>query len=151
MEQQYIITEKTIAIFPAKQIDYQSIAIEKDTTKQIQQTPIEIMHQSCLTYWSSFEGRREAVMTHTGYKEKVPIPINIHKEIIAIPTHGLRHIDCSWLMLNHILHYERNGNKKTTITFTNKKSTTLNISIRSFQSQFKRALEIKHQATKDLQ
>lgn len=140
----YIINKSTVAIIPAKQIDFDSIVIEKLRKFYVRQTPLQIIKASCLEYWSDYKGRRNAVMHHTGFKEKVPIPINLQEEIIAFPTHAIKHFDCSWLLYNHILQHERvkNDATKTLITFTNGETLLLNISEKSFETQLLRSLEI---------
>lgn len=153
IEAKYIMNETTIGMIPARKIEYDTIVIEGENLLYIRQTPLDIIKQSCIHYWSTYEGRREAVMHHTGFKEKVPIPINPKRGIIAIPTHGIKHIDCCWLMHDHILHYEpiKNDPKyKTTVIFTNRRNIKLDVSIRSFQTQIKRAFEIKYRMEKEL-
>lgn len=145
IEQTYTINPLTIAIFPAKQIDYDSIVIEGEKTLYIHQTPLDIIKQSCIDYWSSYEGRKKAVIYYTGFKQKVPIPVSEQIPIVAFPTHALKHIDCAWLIYDHIVNYlaaKTDPARKTTITFSNGKTMTINVSIRSFTSQMTRALEV---------
>lgn len=140
----YITNKSTVAIIPAKQIDFDSIVIEKSRKFYVRQTPLEIIKASCLEYWSNYEGRRNAVIHHTGFKEKVPIPINLREEMVAFPTHAIKHFDCSWLLYNHILQLERvkDDSTKTLITFTNGKTLLLNVSEKSIETQLLRSLEI---------
>lgn len=147
IEAKYIIKEATVGMIPAKKIEYDTIVVEGKRLRYIKQTPLDIIKQSCIHYWSTYEGRRQAVIHHTGFKEKVPIPVHPKRGIIAIPTHGINHIDCCWLMHDHILHYEsiKNDAKyKTASTFTNGKTLKLDVSIRSFQTQMQRAFEISY-------
>lgn len=147
IEQSYIIKDKTIALVPAKEIDYDSIVVESESLRYIKQTPEEIIKESCLEYWSDYEGRRKAVIQKTRFKEKVPIPINPKQGIIAFPTHAIKSIDCCWLMPKHILRYDvikGNPNYKTIVTFTNRRTLKLDVSIRSFKSQINRAFEIMY-------
>ena len=104
--QHYKINDKTMALAPAKEIEYDTIVYETDRKFYIKQTAIQLIHQACLNHWSTYEGRRKAVMHQTGYKEKVPIPIHLKKEIIAFPTHAIKHFDCCWLFYHHVFHYE---------------------------------------------
>lgn len=153
IEQEYIINKATISIIPAKKIDYDSIVVEGERLRYIRQTPLKIIKESCIHYWSTYEGRRQAVIHHTGFKEKVPIPVNPKQGIIAIPTHAIKHIDCCWLMHDQVLQYERikdDAKYKTAVTFTNRKILKLDVSIRSFQSQMDRAFGIRYRIERDL-
>src|SRR5699024_6407938 len=144
IEHQYIINKDTSCIIPAKEIEYDAIVGEGERLRYIRQTPFDIIKQSCIRYWSSYEGRRQAIIHHTGFKERVPIPINPKEGMISFPTHAIKHIDCCWLMFHHVLQYEpiKNDPKyKTLVTFTNRKTLKLDESIRSFQSQMERAVK----------
>jgi len=43
---------------------------------------------------ATFDCRRKAVTYHTGFKQKVPIPICLRKEIISFPTHAIHSFEC---------------------------------------------------------
>lgn len=153
IEQNYIVNDKTIAIVPAKQIEFDSIVVESEGVHYIRQTPQQIIEASCIHNWSDYEGRRNAVIHHTGFKEKVPIPIHPNKGIVAFPTHAIKHIDCCWLIPQHILRIDTlkdDPKYKTIVTFTNRKSLRLDVSIRSLKSQSERAFEVKYRVEKDL-
>src|SRR5690625_6073800 len=91
----YTIIEETNALLPAKQIDYNAIVIERSRILYIKQTPLQIIQTSCQKYWSTYEGRRDAVVNQMNFKQKVPIPISIHKAIYLFPTHSPNHLDNS--------------------------------------------------------
>src|SRR5690625_4044178 len=74
--QHYKINDKTMALAPAKEIEYDTIVYETDRKFYIKQTAIQLIHQACLNHWSTYEGRRKAVMHHLNYRRKVPIPID---------------------------------------------------------------------------
>src|SRR5699024_12209027 len=88
IESKYIINKETVAILPAKQIEYHAVVTEGNQTVFVRQTPLELVKAACLANWCTYEGRRQAVMHHTGFKQKVPIPISINHEIFAFPTHA---------------------------------------------------------------
>lgn len=140
IEKTYIINKETSCILPAKEIDYDLIVVGEKKLLFIRQTPREIIKKSCIYYWSTYEGRKKAVIHHTGFKQKVPIPINEQIPIATFPTHALIHINCAWLMYHHIVDYI--PARKTTITFTNGKSLTIVVTIKAFISQMKQALEV---------
>lgn len=139
----YIINEQTLSILPARSIEYQTKVIERKKIIYVKQTPFEIIKESCLFYWSSFEGRRTSTIEFTGYKEKVPIPIYPLKKIIAFPTHGIHNPDCAWLMQDHILQGKPKGTNQTSVLLSNGEYITIDISFRSFKTQFERAFELR--------
>ena len=146
IENTYIINQKTMAVLAAKHIDYYSIILETDKQIYVHETPLHLIKKSCLFYWTSFEGVRKAVRAKTNYRQKIPIPININQFMIAIPTHAIDSIDCSWIMQDHVRDCYGKANAKekvTDISFFNRQSIRLPISIRTFRKQLERAIEIR--------
>ena len=138
----YIIHKDTLAILPAKQLEYDSIAIERKQTLHIKQTPMNIMKESCITYLADYNGRRNAVMHLTGHKERIVIPIHPSERIIFFPTHGTRHIDCSWIAYEHVLYYEAIEQQTTKVVFKNMQAINVPISFHSFETQMMHSYEI---------
>jgi len=142
--EKYIINKNTLAILPAKQIEYDTIVFETEQTLHTRQTPIHIIRHSCLAYMSDYDGRRDAVIHHTGHKERIVIPVNPYERLIFFPTHGTRHIDCSWIAYHHVISFEtlESDPKLTKVTLSNGKTTTVPISARSFHTQMLRSFEV---------
>ncbi|WP_420818828.1 competence protein ComK [Paraliobacillus sediminis] len=61
-------------------------------------------------------------MYQTGVKRKVPIPINLMKNIHAFPTQSPSQFECKWIFYNHVLLIKPNHSNstyKSIITFKN--------------------------------
>lgn len=137
--QDYLITEKTIALFPAKQIEYNTIIYEEHNTLLTKETTLELIEKACLNYGSTYDGRRKSVMHRTGYRRLVPIPISISRDIYAFPTHSPKHYECAWIFLDHIDFWKANrDSQETTIVFKNGKSLVVDVSEHVIQKQVQR-------------
>src|SRR5690625_1439455 len=101
------------------------------------------MKAACLdTGWSTFDGRREAVTHHTGFKQKVPIPIIIKPEIYGFPTHAINNPDCAWIFPVHILRINKHRTSQSTIQFKNGRTIILDISYHILNNQMQRTFQI---------
>lgn len=139
---EYIINEETLALIPAKGNAYRTIVLTTTGELYIKQTPLKIVDKSCLREYTSYEGRRKAVTYLTGFKMKVPIPINTSLNIYGFPTMSPRRYDCIWLFNQHIRHIEDNGKRVTsdktiqsTVHFINGVELALEVSSNSLQHQ----------------
>lgn len=97
-----IINESTLALLPVKDVEYQTQVLEVDRVFYVRETPLDLIKQACKLDWTTYDGRRTAVMKRTGYEKKVPIPIDTYKKIVAFPTHGTKNMNCKWIFGNHI-------------------------------------------------
>lgn len=137
----YCINEHTVALLPAKEIDYQTTVLEVNHIHRVVQTPLQLIKNACLFNWSTYEGRRQAVMYHTNYRNKVPIPINKSKNIYAFPTHSPINFNCNWFFPNHILQIKKNMKQNnSTIYFSNNRTLTIDVSFHILEKQFQRTL-----------
>jgi competence protein ComK len=116
-----------MALVPARNTEYYTIVHELHQTIYVKKTPLEIIHQGCLLNYSSYNGRRDAVIHHTGYARKVPIPIDPERNIITFPTLSPSNFDCVWIFLKHIECFTPQ-NKNTLITFRNGKLLSVPVS-----------------------
>src|SRR5690625_6875288 len=123
----YDINLKTIALLPGRNIDYDTVVIEENKTKYIRQTSLNLIKDACLKCdWTTYEGRRGGVIKHTNFKQKTPIPIDIHKGIYFFPTHSPSNMDNIWIAFHHILSIgkiparERTKDAQSIVYFKNK-------------------------------
>src|SRR5690625_4575400 len=92
---EFQISPNTLAIVPAKEIEFYSYVLENNATYKVKKTPLQLIKSACFNIgWSPFDGKRDAVSRHTGFKQKVPIPISKTLAIYAFPTHAIKSPDC---------------------------------------------------------
>ncbi|WP_339213313.1 competence protein ComK [Ornithinibacillus sp. FSL M8-0202] len=138
------ITQKTLAILPSKSIHYGALVLEENRKILVNQTPLEILKTNCLYYFSSYDGRREAVRQQLGYKRKVPIPISPSQHLLAFPTHSPEHYDCTWLFYHNIFqvvpHAESSPDSpKSKVIFKSGKELDIDVSCFVLEKQVYRA------------
>src|SRR5690625_186720 len=139
IQETYLINNQTVALCPAKEINYETIVIEQNTTFKVNKSPLDLIKDACIANWSTYEGKRQAVIHHTNFRQKVPIPINIEQNIFTFPTHAPTDFECYWLFFNHIGNIK--GTKQlnqTRITFKNNQHIILPISQYIFKKQYER-------------
>lgn len=157
IQSSYLINEHTLALIPAQAIDYDTIILEQEKRLHIQQTPMQIIETSCLQDWTTYEGRRKSVIYHTNFYQKVPIPININKQIYFFPTHSPKHIDNCWLAYQHILsinqtpqqndhHQNAYSSVNTIVHFKNGHTLPVHASYHTLQTQMNRTLQVIYQS-----
>ena len=98
----YRVNNNTMAVAYAPPFYNSALVLEVNGMLRIQKRPLEIIRDACIDYYSSFDGRREAVMCKTKYRRKVPIPINPDLGIYAFPTHALDDKACCWIFYHHV-------------------------------------------------
>jgi competence protein ComK len=138
----YEITPNTMAIFPAREIEYSAIVKEEHQIIYVRQTPLQIIKSACLEGGSTYDGRRKAVTHLTGAIQKVPIPINPRRNIFAFPTHSPTAFECNWIFYHHIksiLPSLQTSNKtQSIIQFKNQQELPMNESHYLLEKQYTR-------------
>jgi len=146
----YTIQSNSIALLPAKCIEYHTIVLTSNEKLYIKRTPLEIIKASCYQNFSSYEGRREAVKHLTDFQKKLPIPVNTFQDIYAFPTKSPTSDDCVWLFYHHIKKIVDNHKIDmecefpSTVHFVNNTELSLNISHFSLSHQFYRTAVCKN-------
>lgn len=114
--QSYHISNETLALLLAREIEYDTIVMKEGTqTKHVRQTAFNLIKLACYTHdWTTYEGRREAIVKQTGFKRKTPILISIVKDIYFFPTHSPNHVDNIWISFHHILMIGKIPRKRAT-------------------------------------
>ncbi|MCM3760988.1 competence protein ComK [Alkalihalobacillus oceani] len=134
----YEIHEETLALYPHRDVEYQTKVIEMEAVYYVKEPPLRIIEQSCKLNGASYAGRREWAAYVTKHTYKLPILIQEQGSIIASPTHSPEHLDCVWILAAHVtdLYPDRSGpDEKTTILFRTGLKLTLPVSYASFRSQ----------------
>ncbi|WP_226036134.1 competence protein ComK [Aquibacillus saliphilus] len=139
----YDINERTMAILPSFQIDYDAIVIEPGRKLFVKKMPMELIRTACLEGGASYEGRRTAVMYKTESRQKVPIPVNPSMNIYTFPTHSPSQFECSWIFFNHVksakpYYSVQKTNPQSTIIFKNGQQLILNQSYYMIEKQMQR-------------
>ena len=123
----YEISNDTLAILPYGTKG--SIIYEKDCNFVIDNTPNNIMDDSCKYYGSSMHGRQQGTTKLTGISYKAPIIINEENNLIFFPTSSPRLKNCCWVSLNNIESYYYDYEKNTcVIIFDNHEQIEFDIS-----------------------
>ncbi|MFB1050032.1 competence protein ComK [Paraliobacillus sp. JSM ZJ581] len=153
IEDQYIISKKTLAIIPASAIDYHAMALETSKTTYVKQTPLEIIQHNCINRGATFHGRRVASQQLLGKKQKVPILMSERPVRYVFPTQSPNNFHCSWIIANHVFTIESYKSEhatilQTTIYFKSKQTLHLMESTYQIKQQYQQVLAL-HQALKN--
>lgn len=109
--------------------------------------PIEIIKESCFSFGSTYEGRKEATRKLIGITHKVPIAIS--PLIYFFPTSSPEVPHCVWVAQEHILDYKKGSESSTTIVrFKNDQLISLPISSSSFENQLIRTMMLRTKLTR---
>lgn len=144
----YLITNNTKAIYLCDTGYYRSKILENDQELCSVRYPIALLHDSCIEYASSMEGREDAVEKILKTKSKLPVPVDPDNGIYMFPTLSKRNKDCVWLSYYHIDHYQQIDNR-TLVTFTDGTSTYAKVSENVLDLQFKRTGQVIAQQHRD--
>lgn len=137
----YRVSEHTMVLKPAKMIEYDTVVMETEQIYNVRQTPDLLIKKACIDNWSTYKGRRDAVIYKTNFKRKVPIPIDRSKQIYAFPTHATKNLDCHWIFCGHILQItEDQETNRSIINFNNGLALPINVSTHTLRQQYQRAL-----------
>ncbi|WP_153461713.1 competence protein ComK [Sediminibacillus terrae] len=145
VQKDYKINKQTMALLTACQLEYETIVMERNRQLYIKRPPLQLIKNACLNAGSSYDGRRSAVIHHTGSKKKVPIPVSPENNIFAFPTCSPDTIPCHWIFLEHIFDIKSAPKKEETavqsiIVFHNGMQLRLTESKRVLEKQFQRTM-----------
>ena len=133
----YEISKGTLAIVPNEKTT--SLVYEDKERYLVNQTPFEIMEDSCLYFGSTYNGRKEGARSILVAEYKVPIIVDEADNLIVFPTTSPLSSDCIWISLNHLKNYEKLDSYNTKIVFDNDKEIIVPSSYRSIENQVSRA------------
>ncbi|WP_179151994.1 competence protein ComK [Oceanobacillus senegalensis] len=141
----YTITPNTMALIPAKEIEYETMVVEQDKWIPVKRTAIELIRSSCQDYLCTYEGRRNAVINRTGFKKKVPIPLYPELNLYIFPSHSIKDQECHWFLYHSILDIKKDyastsPEQHSIITFMNGTQHRMEVTRYILQKQMKRTL-----------
>lgn len=136
MYESYEINEDTLALIPVN--NEITKVIETDSTFFVNLKSKQIIDDSCRYFGSSYQGRYDGAKKLIGMNYKLPIIIEEIREFVFFPTTSPRQTECSWISLNNIVDYKKNG-KRSVINFRGDITIELEISHGSLENQIFRA------------
>lgn len=136
----YEINLLTYALIPIE--GNKTKVIEEDNIIIVNNTPTNIIDNSCRFFGSSYLGRHEGTKRMTGINYKTPIIVEESKNIIFFPTSSPRFNNCMWIALDKIDKYGKTK-YNSYIQFKNMKIIDLDISYGSLDNQILRATKLE--------
>lgn len=133
----YEVSEGTLAIVPNEREN--SLVYEDDDRYIIEQSPFEIMENSCRYFGSTYRGRKDRAKDILGAEYKVPIIIDDTTNLIVFPTTSPLSCDCVWISLKRLKNFEKIDACNTRIIFDNNKEIIVPCSYRTIENQVSRA------------
>ena len=134
---EYEINKGTLAIMPNE--NESSLVYEDEDRFLIEQSPFQIMEESCMYFGSTYEGRKESARSILGAEYKVPVIVEDTDNLIVFPTTSPKSDDCIWISLKRIKNFERIDNSNTKVIFDNNKEIIVPVSYRTLENQISRA------------
>lgn len=133
----YEISRGTLAIVPGKEAN--STVYEDDEHYVVEQTPFQIMEESCKYFGSTYEGRRIGAKNILGAEYKVPIVIEDSNNLIVFPTTSPSSDDCCWIALKRVSKIEKIDRDHTKVIFDNNVEILVDSSFYIMENQLSRA------------
>lgn len=133
----YEISKGTLAILPNERDT--SLIYEDEERYFVNQTPFQIMEESCKYFGSTYRGRKESAREILGAEYKVPIIVEDSDNLIVFPTTSPKADDCVWISLKRIKRFEKIDSINTKIIFDNNKEIIVPTSYRTIENQVSRA------------
>ena len=134
---EYEINKGTLAIMPNE--NESSLVYEDEDRFLIEQSPFQIMEESCMYFGSTYEGRKESARSILGAEYKVPVIVEHTDNLIVFPTTSPKSDDCIWISLKRVKNFERIDNSNTKVIFDNNKEIIVPVSYRTLENQISRA------------
>ncbi len=134
---EYEINKGTLAIMPNE--NESSLVYEDEDRFLIEQSPFQIMEESCMYFGSTYEGRKESARSILGAEYKVPVIVEDTDNLIVFPTTSPKSDDCIWISLKRVKNFERIDNSNTKVIFDNNREIIVPVSYRTLENQISRA------------
>lgn len=133
----YEINRGTLAIVPNETTN--SLVYEDEERYLIEETPFQIMEESCKYFGSTYDGRKNSARDILGAEYKVPIIVEDSDNLIVFPTTSPQSDECIWISLRRVKKFEKIDGTNTRIIFDNNKEIIVPCSYRSIENQVSRA------------
>ncbi|MBS4171987.1 competence protein ComK [Bacillus sp. FJAT-49736] len=150
--EEYEITPYTMAIIPIQYGSRMYTEVLETQERFISPfRPLEIVKKSCEYFGSSLIGRKEGTKRLIGITHKAPIIVDPHTSIYLFPTTSPTNPQCIWISHDHVFHQEKASSNSTLVTFRNKETLTVPVSISSFENQMYRTSLLRIRFTQHIQ
>ncbi len=133
----YEVSKGTLAIIPNE--NNQSLVYEDMERYIVDETPFQIMEESCKYFGSTYEGRKNGAKEILGAEYKVPIVVEDSDNLIIFPTTSPLAEDCVWISLKRVKKIQRIDSSNTKIIFDNNQEIIVPCSYRTIENQLSRA------------
>ena len=133
----YEISRGTLAVVPNE--FEKSIVYEDDDKYYIDQSPFQIMEESCKYFGSTYEGRKMGARDILGAEYKVPIVVEDSDNLIVFPTTSPASDSCVWISLKRVKKIEKINVHQTKVIFDNNREIIVDCSFRTMENQLSRA------------
>ncbi|MEI4620721.1 competence protein ComK [Bacillus pfraonensis] len=136
----HAISSTLMMLLPYKDPFYRT---QIHTTKGIlysPKTPLEIIKELIISHnYSTYEGRRKAIIEKWDLRQNTPIPINHRCFICTIPTKSPAAWDCIWVFYKSIKTITKGKDSQAILHFCNGDTITLPISCYKMKQQWRKA------------
>lgn len=133
----YEINRGTLAIIPNEENN--SLVYEDEERYIIEETPFQIMEESCKYFGSTYDGRKNSARDILGAEYKVPIIVEDSDNLIVFPTTSPQSDDCVWICLKRVKKFDKIDSCNTKIVFDNNTEIIVPCSYRTIENQVSRA------------
>lgn len=136
----HTISNMIMMLLPHRDLFFQTQIHTTDEIFYSPKTPFEIIKEIIISHnYSTYEGRRKAIVAKWKLYQNTPIPIDHRRFICAIPTHSPHTWDCTWLFYKNIAYIEKDDNNRAIVYFCNGDNITLSISAYQMKLQWRKA------------
>jgi len=133
----YEISKGTLAVVPNE--FEKSIVYEDEEKYFVDQSPFQIMEESCKYFGSTYEGRKIGAKEILGAEYKVPIVVEDSNNLIVFPTTSPSSNGCVWISLKRVKKIEKITSNQTRVIFDNNIEIVVDCSFRTLENQLSRA------------
>jgi competence protein ComK len=150
--EEYEINPYTMAIIPTQygSRTYTEV-IETQDSFVSPFRPFEIVKKSCEYFGASYSGRKDGTRRLIGITHKAPIIVDPHTSIYLFPTTSPTNPQCIWISHDHVIRQDRATSDSTLVTFQNKQTLSIPVSVSSFENQMYRTSLLRIRFTQHIQ
>ena len=131
----YIINSSTMALINDNS---NTLVYETDDTFIVNKAPLDIIKESCLFYFSTFDGRLQASKNILNSYYKIPIVIEESNGIVFFPTSSVHDKNNNWFSINYVNNVLKFGSNSI-VKMLHEVSINCNFSKFSFERQMLKA------------